>query len=100
MLEGVEDLTKRIGALVVASNAALQEFGPPARRGSSRQHPRLMFIAGVAQAYDDNLADDTTTPETCLRAPEFCAIFEHILTEAGIPSSNPQRLLSQACKRV
>lgn len=100
MLEGVEDLTKRIGALVVSANAALDEFGPPPRKGFARQHPRLMFVAAVAQAYDDNLADDTTTPETCLRAPEFCAIFEHILTEAGIPSSNPQRLLSQAFKRV
>ena len=96
MLEGVEDLTNRIGALVVSANSALDEFGPPGRRGSSRQHPRLMFVAAVARAFDDNLADGSTTPETCWRVPEFCWIFELILTEAGIPSSNLRRLLAEA----
>jgi len=109
MLEGVEDLTKRIGALVVSANSALDEFGPPGRRGSSRQHPRLMFVAAVARAFhkkhvDDEgvtytLDDGSTTPETCWRVPEFCWIFELILTEAGIPSSNLRRLLAEAFPR-
>jgi hypothetical protein len=108
MLEGVEDLTERIGALVVSANAALDEFGPPVRRGSSRQHPRLMFVAAVARAFHKKhvkkgktytLDDGSTTPETCWRAPEFCAIFERILIEAGIPSSNLRRLLAEAFPR-
>jgi hypothetical protein len=99
MLEGVEDLTKRIGALVVSANSALDEFGPPGRRGSSRQHPRLMFVAAVAGVFKETLADGSTTPETCWRVPEFCWIFELILTEAGIPSSNLRRLLAEAFPR-
>jgi hypothetical protein len=100
MLAGVEDLTRRLGALVVASNAALDEFGPPPRRGAARQHPRLMFVVAVARAYVDHLGDDSATPETCLRDLDFVEVFEGILSDAGIPASNPGRLLAQAFPRV
>jgi hypothetical protein len=96
LLAEVEDLSTRMEALVIAANQALVEFGPPPRRGSSRQSPRLMFVAGVARAYVGNLGESSATPENCLRDSIFQDVMEQILTEAGIPASNPARLLAQA----